>query len=68
MLKYSDRITKLTDGQKIRILSSLGNISGKDMKNLGIPTIKVGNMKGYERQVYPHTTCLGNIPFFCCLS
>ena len=53
MLKYSDRINKLTDGQKIRILTSLGSISGKDMKNLGIPTVKTGNMKDYERSVYP---------------
>jgi len=60
MLKYSDRITKLTDGQKIRILTTLGSISGKDMKNLGIPTIKMGNMKGYERQVYPHTTSISH--------
>ena len=60
MLKYSDRITKLTDGQKIRILSGVGEISGKDMKNLGIPTIKIGNMKTYERHVYPHTTSISH--------
>ena len=60
MLKYSDRITKLTDGQKIRILSGVGEISGKDMKNLGIPTIKIGNMKAYERNVYPHTTSISH--------
>ena len=55
MLKYSDRITKLTDGQKIRILAELGELSGKDMKNLGIPSMKAGNMKDYGRSRYPHT-------------
>lgn len=60
MLKHSDRITKLTDAQKIRILSNVGNISGKDMKNLGIPSIAVGNMKDYGRNTYPHTTSISH--------
>ncbi len=58
MLKYSNKITKLTDSQKIRILSGVGSISGKDMKNLGIPTLAVGNMKNYGRSIYPHTTSI----------
>ena len=36
MLKYNDLISKLTDEQKIRILTGVGDISGKDMKILGV--------------------------------
>ncbi len=60
MQKYSNRIKNLNDGQKIRILTGLGDLSGKDMKNLGIPTLRIGNMKDYARDVYPHTTSLSH--------
>lgn len=60
MLKYSEMIARLTDEQKIRILSGVGNISGKDMKNLGIPFVKFANMKDYNRKIYPHTTSLSH--------
>ena len=60
MLKYDDTIKKLSDAQKIRILSGVGSISGKDMKNLGIPTLCPGNMKEYGRNVYPHVTSLAH--------
>ena len=60
MLKHSNRIAKLTDGQKIRIICGMGEISGKDMKNLGIPAIKLGNMKDYGRDLYPHATSISH--------
>ena len=60
MLKYSELIAKLTDEQKIRILSGVSHISGKDMKNLGIPCVKSGNMKDYGRSVFPHTTSISH--------
>ena len=54
MLKYSDIISKLSDVQKIRILTNIGNLSGKDLKILGIPSIKPGALKDYCRGVLPH--------------
>ena len=60
MLKYNDVIVKLNDEQKIRILSGAGNISGKDMKNLGIPCIRTGNMKDCDRDLYPHSTSISH--------
>ncbi len=60
MLKYNDVIVKLSDEQKIRILSGVGNISGKDMKNLGIPSVRRGNMKDYDRNLYPHSTSISH--------
>lgn len=58
MLKYKEIINKLTLEQKIRILTNVGNISGKDMKILGIPNINVGNMSKYGRDVFPHAASL----------
>lgn len=60
MLKYNDLISKLTDEQKIRILTGVGDISGKDMKILGIPTVRTENMKDCQRDLYPHTTSISH--------
>ena len=56
MLKYNDIISKLTDEQKIRILTGVGNLAGKDLKILGIPFVKAEFLKDHGRDVYPHTT------------
>ena len=60
MLKYNDIITKLTDEQKIRILTGFGNISGKELEQLGIPKIKIANMKDYGKGLYPHPASLSH--------
>lgn len=60
MLKYNDIISRLSEAQKIRILSGVGNLSGKDMKILGIPSVKPGYMKDYAREKYPHAACLAH--------
>lgn len=59
MLKYNDIITKLTDEQKIRILTGFGNMS-KELKQLGIPQIKIANMKDYGKGLYPHPASLSH--------
>ena len=60
MLKHNDIISKLTDSQKARILTCVADLEGKDFKILGIPKIKIGNMKDYDRAVFVHTTSLSN--------
>lgn len=60
MLKYNDIISKLTSEQKIRILTGVGNISGKDMRILGIPTLSAARIKSCMRDVYPHSTSLSH--------
>ena len=60
MLKYNDIIAKLTDAQKIRILTGVGALSGKDLKILGIPSVKVGNIKDFCRYIYPHSNVLSH--------
>ena len=60
MLKYSDIINKLTDKQKIRLLADIRTLSDKEFKILGIPSVKVGDMKDYFRDVYPHATALSH--------
>ena len=60
MLKHNEIISKLSDIQKIRIIANLGNLSGKDFKILGIPSIKPGYMKDYSRGKYPHAVSLAH--------
>lgn len=60
MHNYDDIISALTLPQKIRILTRAGDLSGKDIKNLGIRSIDVGDMKDYGRGVFPNATALIN--------
>lgn len=60
MLKNKDIIAQLTDSQKVRLLTGVGNLSGKDFKILGIEGIKAGNIKDYGRGIYPHSTSLSH--------
>lgn len=58
MLKYQEIINKLTLDQKVRLLTGVGDISGKDMKILGIPSIKYGNISDYGRDIFPHAASM----------
>ncbi|MBO7293463.1 MAG: hypothetical protein J6V07_05980, partial [Clostridia bacterium] len=60
MLKYQELINKLTDAQKIRILTGAGKLTGKDMKVLGLKSAIVGNMKDFKRERYPSITALAH--------
>jgi beta-glucosidase len=60
MLKYNDLIAKLTDGQKIRILTGISDLSGKDLKILGIPRVNVGIMKNFLRDEFPRDSILSH--------
>ena len=58
MLKHDQIILKLTDEQKIRLLTSVGSLKGKDFKILGIPTVRIGNIKDCFSDEYPHSAML----------
>ena len=60
MLKNNDIIAQLTDGQKVRLLTGVGSLSGKDFKILGIPAVVARNMKDYGRDIFPHSTILSH--------
>ena len=60
MLKYNEIISKMTDSQKIKLLCSVGDLSSKDFKILGIPRIIVADMKDYGRDLYPHANALSH--------
>ena len=60
MRNYDDIISSLTLAQKIRMLTHAGDLSGKDMKILGIPKINMGDMKDYGRSILPNATALVN--------
>ena len=60
MLKNNDVIAKLTDGQKVRLLTGVGSLSGKDFKILGLRGVKACNTKDYCRDTIPHAAILSN--------
>ncbi len=60
MLKYADIIAKLTDQQRIRILTGLASLSAKEAGILGIPQVGVGYMKSYGEEIYPHATAIAH--------
>ena len=60
MLKHNDIISKLSDAQKIRIISNVSTLSGKDLKILGIPKINTGYLADYARELYPEASVLAN--------
>lgn len=54
MRKHEKIISKLTDLQKVHILTDINYLASKDMKILGVPPLKAGNMKNIMRGFYPH--------------
>ena len=60
MQNFDEIISALTISQKIRMLTHAGDLSGKDMKILGIPKIETGDMKDYGRGLFPNATALIN--------
>ena len=60
MLKHQELISKLSDSQKVYMLTSAGSLTGKDMKILDIPEIKCGDMKDYCRKTMPNSTALSH--------
>ena len=60
MLKHNDIISKLSDSQKIRIISGISSLSGKDLKILGIPKINPGYIADYAQEIYPEASVLAH--------
>ncbi len=60
MHKHNDIISRLTDAQKIKMLTSAGDLTGKDLKIMGIPELRVGDMKDYGRELFPNVTALAH--------
>lgn len=60
MLKNKNIISQLTDSQKVRLLTDVGGLSGKDFKILGLRGVTVGNMKDYGRDIFPRASILAH--------
>ena len=60
MLKNKDVIAQLTDSQRVRLLTGVGSLSGKDFKILGIRGAVARNMKDYGRDLFPHSAILSH--------
>lgn len=60
MLKNQEIISKLTDAQKVRILTGLSSLSGKDFEILGLSGLNAKNIKDYGRDKYPSAGALAH--------
>lgn len=60
MLKYNDIISQLSDSQKIKLLTSVGKLSGNDFKVLGLGGVSVRSMKNYGREIFPRAAALSH--------
>lgn len=60
MLNNQELISKLTDNQKIRILTGLSTLSGKDFEILGLRGLKIENIKDFGRSLYPSAGALSH--------
>ena len=60
MLKYDYIISRLTDSQKIRLLTDIRNLSQDEFSEFGIPGVNIGNVRDFAKDVYPSTVNLAN--------
>ena len=60
MLKYDYIIDRLTDSQKIRLLTDIRNLSRDEFSQLGIPGVNIGDTKDFARDVYPSAVSIAN--------
>ena len=60
MLKHNNIISQLSDSQKIRLLTRVGKLTGKDFKILGLEGVTVRNIKDYGRDIFPCAAALSH--------
>lgn len=60
MLKYSEIINRMSDGEKIRLLCDITCLSEKRFRVLGIPELDVCEPDELGGQKYPHAEALAN--------
>ena len=60
MLKYKHIIDKLTDTQKIRLLTDIQSLTQSEFRDLGIPPVRSGYIGNYAADRYPASAVLAN--------
>ena len=60
MLEYKELIDKLTESQKILILTDIASLSRREFKRLGLPALKTGELDEYAKDIYPSSAMLAN--------
>ncbi len=60
MLKYKTIIDKLTESQKIRLLTDISCLEKTEYRTLGIPYFKLGYLRDAEKHTYPTCYHLSN--------
>lgn len=56
MLKYATLIDKLSDSQKVRLLTDISCLASKEFKVLGVPQLNIGNFKDFCTDSFPKAT------------
>lgn len=60
MLKYGNIIGRLTEAQKVTLLTDLSCLSSREFKSLGLPELNIADVEKYTRGVYPNPSSLAN--------
>jgi beta-glucosidase len=60
MLKYKELVGRLTEVQKMLILSDISSLSRKEFGRFGLAALKVGYVEDYIRYIYPSSSILAN--------
>ena len=60
MLKHKFIIDRLSETQKIKILTDVRCLAQEEYAKLGIPAFKLSNVEGYRQELYPSPRCLAN--------
>jgi beta-glucosidase len=60
MLKHKFIIERLSEAQKIKILTDVRCLESDEYARLGVPTFKLSYVEGYKRELYPSPASLAN--------
>ena len=60
MLKHKVIIDRLSEAQKIKILTDVRSLANDEYANLGAPVFRLSNVEGYKHESYPSPRALAN--------
>ena len=60
MLKHKYIIDRLSESQKIKILTNVGSLADEEYEKLGIPAFKLSSVEGFKQEIYPSPKSLAN--------
>ena len=58
MLKYEGVVNRLSEGEKINILTDLSGLSDRELINMGIPAVRAGELASMTENIFPSPAAL----------